>query len=317
MRGHRVAFRHAPRISLPSIFDTCRAARGGQARTSTSSSSTSKARLTDFRCIHLTRHVAACHAQIRRECSANAKATPMKTVEPSAPRFSLRRFSPLSRSTRSVALGLVMVFAIGATAVGSVPSADGRIFACYSSSNMRIIDKEAGDTCRKGERQFEWNQIGPRGPQGIQGEPGPQGPPGSGGQEVATHVWVEDLRNIPTTLEVDSDDLVPEGARLKAHRSRCLVLMAILNCETCPPACMCRRPWGTAALRTSSRAATRSTGRTARSGRLRLQPSCTFPSRRALTPAVCSSRCGSCGLRTSTDVREPLTPEGAARGGCA
>jgi len=124
-----------------------------------------------------------------------------------------RAGSPAIRAIISV-LGVAgLVVAVGTMAVGSVPSADGKIFACYSSSNVRIIDQEAGAACKKGERQLQWNQVGP---QGLPGEQGIQGPPGPAGEPAKSYVWTEIAINVPTVFQRESDDLLPAGARVQA-----------------------------------------------------------------------------------------------------
>jgi hypothetical protein len=106
-----------------------------------------------------------------------------------------------ARSARAILrsrLGIASVAAVaGATLAGgiawaTVPAADGTITACYRSSGLlRIIDAEAGETCRDNETLLAWNEegmqgpegpIGPQGPAGPQGETGPQGEAGPRGE---------------------------------------------------------------------------------------------------------------------------------------
>lgn len=95
------------------------------------------------------------------------------------------------------AVGAVVVLGLSATAVATaaVPDSDtGVITACYAAGNggVRIIDAEAGETCRNSETVLTWNQAGPAGPAGPQGLPGPQGlqgpqgPPGPPGPQGLT-----------------------------------------------------------------------------------------------------------------------------------
>jgi hypothetical protein len=60
----------------------------------------------------------------------------------------------------------------GGIAIADIPSSgDGTITACMltSSGTIRLIDAEAGTTCKKGEQKVEWNQ------QGVPGEDGEDG----------------------------------------------------------------------------------------------------------------------------------------------
>jgi hypothetical protein len=90
-----------------------------------------------------------------------------------------------------VALATVAVLATGSVAVAAVPAADGLITSCrtLSSGSLRVIDAEAGATCKSTEKKLTWNQTGPQGPAGAQGpkgDPGQQGAPGPKGADGAT-----------------------------------------------------------------------------------------------------------------------------------
>lgn len=78
---------------------------------------------------------------------------------------------------------LAVVLALGGGAVAAIPGSDGSVSACYSTKNgsVRIIDAEAGATCKSKERSITWNQTGPPGPQGDRGPSGPEGPRGEPG----------------------------------------------------------------------------------------------------------------------------------------
>jgi hypothetical protein len=75
--------------------------------------------------------------------------------------------------------GLLAVAGVG-VASGAIPSSsDGVIHGCYQKPGLlanpgavRVIDAEAGQTCRSNETAFQWNSKGPK------GDPGPQGPSG-------------------------------------------------------------------------------------------------------------------------------------------
>jgi hypothetical protein len=63
------------------------------------------------------------------------------------------------------------VLSSGMLVAASIPnSTTGVISACYTKSSVRIIDAQAGESCKKGETLLPWNQQGPR---GEQGPPGP------------------------------------------------------------------------------------------------------------------------------------------------
>jgi hypothetical protein len=69
------------------------------------------------------------------------------------------------------------------TALAGIPGANGVITGCYNKANgqLRVIDADAGATCRTNEQTLTWSQTGPQGLPGLQGEPGPQGVPGPQG----------------------------------------------------------------------------------------------------------------------------------------
>jgi type VI secretion system secreted protein Hcp len=90
----------------------------------------------------------------------------------------------LTFSRRALRIALPTVAALGAGAavgVAAIPSADGTIHSCVTTSNgaIRIIDAEAtpAQTCTGTETALNWNQQGPAGPTGP---PGPEGDPGTG-----------------------------------------------------------------------------------------------------------------------------------------
>src|SRR3954447_17520448 len=85
---------------------------------------------------------------------------------------------------RLLRFALPTVAALGAGAavgVAAIPSADGTIHACVTTSTcaVRIIDAEAGATCTAGtETSLVWTQQGPTGPTGPAGPQGDTGPAG-------------------------------------------------------------------------------------------------------------------------------------------
>jgi hypothetical protein len=68
------------------------------------------------------------------------------------------------RKQGSIALAaIVALAAIGGVSVATsaIPSGDGSIHACYGSNGeVRVIDKEAGKTCKKGWTALSWNRQG-------------------------------------------------------------------------------------------------------------------------------------------------------------
>jgi len=73
----------------------------------------------------------------------------------------------------------------GGVAYSAIPGGQGTIQGCYAAGGaLRVIDAEAGDTCRPSETALAWSQQGPAGPAGAPGpagHPGPSGPAGSQG----------------------------------------------------------------------------------------------------------------------------------------
>ncbi|MEA2972482.1 MAG: hypothetical protein QOG82_940 [Actinomycetota bacterium] len=91
-----------------------------------------------------------------------------------------------------LALGVVVgVGTLGAAgvAVASIPGQGGVINACYADNNgaLRLVDSDAGGTCKNKETAIQWNQtglpgpVGPQGPAGPTGATGPAGPAGPQG----------------------------------------------------------------------------------------------------------------------------------------
>lgn len=91
-----------------------------------------------------------------------------------------------------IASGVVVLLAVMAgvgVAAAAIPnSGTGIITACYQKQRgmLRVIDAQAGEHCRKSERQLSWSQKGPQGPAGPPGPQGPQGEPGISGREVVS-----------------------------------------------------------------------------------------------------------------------------------
>jgi hypothetical protein len=105
-------------------------------------------------------------------------------------------------------LVLVIAAAAAASASASIPSSDTSVFhACMDKfGRIRMIDREAGATCKTSESAIQWQQDGPMGPQG------PQGPAGSGIQMARDLVQ----RGVPTGAPLQSITLadLPELAAI-------------------------------------------------------------------------------------------------------
>jgi len=90
---------------------------------------------------------------------------------------------------RVAGIGVVLVISTVAISAAQTPGGDGAIHACYRSSgllnlnpgDLRIIDRDRGQTCRSGETPISWNREGEAGPEGPQGLIGPQGTAGAEG----------------------------------------------------------------------------------------------------------------------------------------
>jgi hypothetical protein len=111
--------------------------------------------------------------------------------------------------------GLLAVAGVG-VASGAIPSSsDGVIHGCYQKPGLlanpgavRVIDAEAGQTCRNNETAFQWNS---------KGDPGPQGPAGVvTGREVRTVTQVSEGGNDNATALVRC----PEGKVLLTGGTR-------------------------------------------------------------------------------------------------
>ena len=89
---------------------------------------------------------------------------------------------------RTLAAGVAVV-ALGAAglALASIPSSSGVINTCYTrGGGFRVIDAEAGQSCRRFENALSWNQRGAQGPPGAAGAPGAKGDQGAKGDKGDT-----------------------------------------------------------------------------------------------------------------------------------
>jgi hypothetical protein len=107
------------------------------------------------------------------------------------------------RALQAVALALV-AGAVGATiSWAAIPDANGRITACYNPKKngaLRVVDAEAGKSCKASEVEISWNQQGP------------PAPPSSGPQEIDYAENAHDVDVTGTTPQT-SQLLVAGNAR--------------------------------------------------------------------------------------------------------
>jgi hypothetical protein len=85
------------------------------------------------------------------------------------------------------AIVIALVIGSGTLAVAlAIPSADGRIFGCYSAKDGALRVVEEGTACGKNEVAIFWNQRGPAGATGATGTQGPKGDTGPAGGGIAS-----------------------------------------------------------------------------------------------------------------------------------
>jgi hypothetical protein len=65
---------------------------------------------------------------------------------------------PQHRKQWMVAVGIVCLIAGGAGLYATIPGNDGQMHGCYQANNgqLRVIDADAGQTCRPSELGIEW-----------------------------------------------------------------------------------------------------------------------------------------------------------------
>src|SRR6516225_3908697 len=86
------------------------------------------------------------------------------------------------RAKAFIAIVSSAILAVAAgVAYATVPDSQGLIHSCIRNGAIRIIDTDAGQTCKAGESALQWSQTGPQGPPGSQGQPGSQGDQGEQG----------------------------------------------------------------------------------------------------------------------------------------
>ena len=107
--------------------------------------------------------------------------------------------SQIFRSTTFWIAVVLVAAASAGTAYATIPGSDGVIHACVvtGTGQLRVIDTEANQACKRTETPLQWTQKGipgPTGPKGDKGDKGDQGDPGPPGGFPATLPSGETLR---------------------------------------------------------------------------------------------------------------------------
>ena len=93
-------------------------------------------------------------------------------------------------SRRTLALAALALLGLGAgIAYGAIPSSGGLVWACYSAqdnNHLRVIDRDANQSCAAFEQTVTWGQSGAAGPAGVAGPAGATGPAGPAGPAGGT-----------------------------------------------------------------------------------------------------------------------------------
>ncbi|MFI5666072.1 hypothetical protein [Streptomyces sp. NPDC051704] len=74
---------------------------------------------------------------------------------------------------------------LGGIAHADIPPSNGVYTGCYTQAegDLRVIDYEDGERCRRGEVTVTWNAAGPQGAPGLTGPQGPVGARGPAGAQ--------------------------------------------------------------------------------------------------------------------------------------
>lgn len=111
-----------------------------------------------------------------------------------------RRAGRGGRAKLAVALAAFGLTVAG-VAYAAIPSGDGTISGCHAKvagvRYLRLIDTQAGETCKSSEQLLRWNQTGPK------GDPGPAGPKGDKGDPGPSGVGAVAPRELITTFTVN------------------------------------------------------------------------------------------------------------------
>jgi hypothetical protein len=118
----------------------------------------------------------------------------------------------LRRFAAPLVLVAAALLAVAAVAGAAIPdSDDGEIHGCFQKNQgqLRVIDAQAGQTCRPSEESLVWNQEGVQGPAGPAGPAGPTGPRGPSDAFSRWHDSEEPATDLaaPRLLEL----AVPDG----------------------------------------------------------------------------------------------------------
>lgn len=110
-----------------------------------------------------------------------------------------------------VALVGVLALTVTGAATAAIPSLNGEIKSCYSTSSgaMRVIDGDAGATCKATEQALNFNQKGPQGPAGPKGATGAQGP--AGPSYARANYKGGSYHDVPTSYTTLAELQLPKG----------------------------------------------------------------------------------------------------------
>ena len=117
----------------------------------------------------------------------------------------------LRRRSWPLVLGAAALLVVAAVAGAAIPdSDDDEIHGCYQKNNgqLRVIDAQAGDTCRPSEVPLVWNQEGV---QGATGPSGASGPSGARGPSDAFSRWNNGEKPADNVAPRLLDLSVPDG----------------------------------------------------------------------------------------------------------
>jgi hypothetical protein len=117
-----------------------------------------------------------------------------------------------------IGAAVVAVAVTVGAAYAAIPGSNGTIDGCYekATGKLRVVDAEAGKTCKKSEEPIAWSRQGPKGDPGATGPAGPagpQGPAGPAGTSFGTGAGLEliDLGSFGNVLQLTPGHRLPQG----------------------------------------------------------------------------------------------------------
>lgn len=107
----------------------------------------------------------------------------------------------MNGKTALAASAAVAAVAVASVAWAAIPSGSGVISGCYNDATgaLRVIDADAGATCKPAERELQWSQTGP------------QGPPGASGTEVVGRRAIRSSQTPAGEAEITARGTGPAG----------------------------------------------------------------------------------------------------------